>query len=387
MSAQSGNGQTQHRNAPKLWESAIGRGEDCLKANARRHRVKARNPARAALSALRHDNLTMTAAQDANLHVAVYDGDDPSGNPHAVFALQGTTGSPQMVLRFARLQPSDTPLHQRGSPLDRSALQNELPRAARLRAEDRLGFRGVREIVTTSYWEREFTLYCGTAAVLAALGFPMTPGVFVVGAIILALRGLIQLTSQELRLQILKRKIAGDESLQTILNTTAIRHLFAESIGIQPETLNRRLAQTVLRGAVTVPDLHGEHSLHMYVDEDARIAVGGLRPARLEVALPAENAEVTPEDLNNSDNILTIVFRRPKRRDKNVKQSAQKQENETRAEDAAKLDLEELGRESKVPAKVDIDDLGGARQKNAQHSPEDEIVDAEIIEDEQKHRQ
>lgn len=393
MTTDAAQGSTPHRGAPQIWEVAVGRGEDCLKANARRYRVKARNPARAVLSTLRRDNMTMVDALDADLHIAVHPGDNPSGKPVAVFSLVGEPKSPKLALRFARLQPPETPLHQRGGPLDRMALHKEMPCAARRRVEEQLGYKGFREFISSVYWERELTLYCGTAAVLAAIGFPMTPGVFVVGAVLLLCRGLIRLSVQEIRIQFARRRIVQDSSLQAVLSTTAVRRLFARAVDIAPENLQGRLGQTVLRGAVTVPDINGDHALNMYVDEDSRVAVGGLRPARLDSAVPSEDREITAEDLTASDNVLTVVFRRPKKRRKAVKNALGEIESaevmDEQPEETDKVDLDDLGKESKLPAKVDIDDLGGARSPQSRHgkgTEEEEIVDAEVIEEDQMYR-
>lgn len=393
MTTGSHRGDGHYRGEPRMWEAAVGRGETCLKPNARRYRVTARNPARAALNALKRDNMSMVAAFDANLHIAVYPADNASGNPVAVFAIGGEIKSPQLIMRFARLQPDDVPLHQRGGPLDRDALHHEMPTAARRRAEEQLGFQGFREVINGDYWEQELTLYCGTAAVLAAIGFPMSPGVFVVGAIILVFRGVIRLTGQEIRIQLRRRRIRHDPALQSVLNTSAIRRLFARMLNTAPESLAQRLGHTVVRGAVAVPDLVGEHALHLYVDEDSRVAAGGLRPAKLDTAVPAEDREVTPEDLTHSDNILTVVFRRPRRRRQpRPAESAQAAPPvDARPEDAgqaaqAKVDLDDLGAKS-PPAKVDIDDLGGARGKHEHaHHDDAEVVDAEVVEEERMYR-
>ena len=395
MTTQSARGEGPYRGEPRVWEAAIGRGEDCLKANARRYRVKARNPARAALTSLKRDNMSMVGAFDANLHIAVYPGDNPSGDPVAVLAMGGDVKSPQLVVKYARLQPDDTPLHQRGGPLDRAALHREMPTAARRRAEEQLGCQGFRELVTSDYWERELTLYCGTAAVLAAIGFPMTPGVFVVGAIILLIRGLIRLLGQEIRIQIRRRRMIHDPSLQSVLSTSAVRRLFAQGLELPPDMLARQLATKVMRGHVTVPDLKGSHALHLFVDEDSRIAAGGLRPAQLDKAVPEVNREVTPEDLEHSDNVLTVVFRRPKRRRPQMEaEPAQTSGAGTNVEPAEagpdKVDLDDLGAQSTRPAKVDIDDLGGSRRSKArqrpQHGDDEDIVDAEVVEEEQMYK-
>lgn len=395
MTRQSANGGGQHRGQPRVWEVAVGRGEDCLKANARRYRVKTRNPARAALTTLKRDNMSTVDAFDANLHMAVYPGDNPSGNPVAVFAMGGEVKSPRLVLRYARMQPDSTPLHQRGGPLDRWALHREMPTAARRRAEEQLGFLGFREIITSDYWEQELGLYCGTAAVLAAIGFPMSPGVFVIGAIILLFRGLIRLTGQEIRIQLRRRRIIHDPSLQQVLSTTASRRLFARGLNMPPEALASRLSHTVLRGSVVVPDLQGQNALRMYVDEDSALAVGGLLPARLDTAMPASNRDITPEDLWHSDNVLTVVFRRPKQRPKReAAEPTQTSGAGTNVDPAPatpeKVDLDDLGAKSKTPAKVDIDDMGARSQEHAKEDDgeegEDEIVDAEVVDEERTYR-
>jgi len=394
MTTQSARGEGPYRGEPRVWEAAVGRGEDCLKANARRYQVKARNPARAALTTLKRDNMSMVGAFDANLHIAVYPGDNPSGNPVAVFAMGGEVKSPQLVVKYARLQPDDTPLHQRGGPLDRAAMRDELPTAARRRAEEQLGFQGFRELITSDYWERELTLYCGTAAVLAAIGFPMTPGVFVVGAIILLIRGLVRLIGQEIRIQLKRRRIIHDPSLQSVLSTSAIRRLFAHGLQVAPESLGQSLATKVLRGAVTVPDLKGNQALNLFVDEDSRIAAGGLRPAQLDKAVPEANREVTPEDLAHSDNVLTVVFRRPKRKRKPAEAATQSfgaGAEPAPAPGPDKVDLDDLGAQSTTPAKVDIDDMGGAgksasRQRPRHGEDDEDVVDAEVVEEEHMYK-
>jgi hypothetical protein len=394
MTSQTARGEAPYRGEPRVWEAAVGRGEDCLKANARRYRVRARNPARAALSTLKRDNMSMVGAFDANLHIAVYPGDNPSGNPVAVFAMGGEVKSPQLVVKYARLQPDDTPLHQRGGPLDRAALHHELPTAARRRAEEQLGYQGFRELITSDYWERELTLYCGTAAVLAAIGFPMSPGVFVVGAIILLIRGTVRLLGQEVRIQLKRRRIIHDPSLQSVLGTSAVRRLFAHGLQVPPDMLGRRLATKVLRGAITVPDLKGSQALHLFVDEDSRIAAGGLRPAQLDKATPDANRDVTPEDIAHSDNVLTVVFRRPKRKRKQTDERGQSfgaaAAEPTGASGPDKVDLDDLGAQSKTPAKVDIDDLGGSRkgkaQQHPQHGDDEDVVDAEVIEEDEMYK-
>jgi hypothetical protein len=392
MTAQPASDKGAYRGAPQIWEAAVGRGEDCLKANARRYRVKGRNPARAALNTLRHEKLTMAEALHGNVNIAIYPAESPAGNPVAVFGLAGNPKSPQLVVRLARLQPPEMPLHRKGGPLDKAALRDEMPAAARQRAEEQLGSGGLRELVRSRYWERELTLYCGTAAVLAAIGFPMTPGVFVVGAVILFFRGLVRLAAQEARIRLLKRRIAQDPNLQSVLNTTAIRHVFAQALDIASDKLQERLARTVMRGALTVPDLNGDHAVMMYVDEDSRVAAGGLKPAQLDGAVPAEDRDILPEDLSSSDNVLTVVFRRPKRRanviEKPNSAAAQTQEDGdfTPRPGPPKVDLDDLGAQSKVPAKVDIDDLGGANRERGRAGGDDEIVDAEVIDEEQMYR-
>jgi hypothetical protein len=403
MTADAASGSSRPKGEPQLWEAALGRGEDCLKANARRYRVKARNPARAALSTIKRENMMMAEALRADLHVAVYASGNTSGNPVAVYSVSGTEKAPRLILRFARLQPPEQPLHMRGGPLDRDALKDNIPAAARFRAEQRLGFRGVRELKTTSHWENELTTYCGTAAVLAAIGFPMTPGVFVVGAVILLVRSLARLIVHEVRLQILRRKIAKDPTLQSVLSTTAVRHMFARTLRIPPTELDTQLSKIVLRGTVIIPDLRANHALSMYVDEDSRVAAGGLRPAQLDSAVPLEHRRISPEDLTHSHNILTVVFRRPKRKrpPHHLRNGAEPAEStpppssvydDTQRVDTSKVGLDDLGAEAKVPAKVDIHDLGRNRNRNRRRQqaepPEDEeeIVDAEVIEEEDMYR-
>ena len=339
------------------WETAVGRGEACLRANARRYKVKARNAARAALTTLRRHGITITEAQTSNLHIAVYDPGRPN-LPKAVYAVAGDERAPELQLRYARLQSQDTPLYQRGGPLDRVALRAGMPRAARFRAEEQLGTRGLREVMNEQFWEREISLYVGTAVVLAAFGFPMSPGVFVVGGVLLLIRGAFWLLAQELRLWRAKRRIAADESLQPILHTAAIRRLFATGLGIAPDSLDSRLAATVLSGQVIVPDLTGGYSLHMYVDEDAAVAVGALRPAQLNEAVPAEEPDVVSEHISASANLLTVVFRKPKRVRMPQEREREHSVPEARPKEAPKVDLDDLGRQAKKPAKVDFDEIG-----------------------------
>jgi len=351
----------------RAWEAAVGRGEDCLRANARRYKVKARNPARAALSTLRRHGITIAEAQAGNLHLAIYDPEAPN-RPRAVYAVAGRDEAPELQLRYARLHSPETPLHRRGGPLDRQALARAMPGAARFRAEEQLGTRGLRDVLDERFWEREISLYTGTALVLAAFGFPMSLGVFVVGGVILLLQGGMKVLRNELRLRLARRRIARDESLQPVLHTAAIRRLFAEGLNIAPDKLDSRLGATVLSGQVVVPDISGGYRIHLYIDENAAVAVGGLRPARLDAAMPAEEPEVVAEHLTMSENVLTVVFRKPKQARRPATADSDAAPTPPSQQDA-KVDLDDLGRQSRRPSKVDFDEIGRKRPRRTPPTP------------------
>lgn len=369
---------------PRPWEAAVGRGGDCLKANARRYRVIARNAARAALQTLRRHRIGIAQARKAELHIALYAPDDTSGCPKAVFRIGGSASAPELQLCYARLRDPETPLYNPGGPLDRNAVRAEMPEAARRRAEGQLGIRGLRDVLREEFWQREISLYTGTALFLAALGFPMTPGVFVVGGVLLLIQGAIRLARNEVRIRLLARRISRDETLHPALHVAAVRRLFARDARLEPEDLAARLARTVLRGDVTVPDLTGADSLKMYVDEDARIAAGGLRPRPVAAESDHHAEPPTPDDLYASENVLTVVFRRPKRLRRTDEGTASAAEPAPESGADGKLDIDDIGQESRVPAKVDIDELGksGGKTKSGKTSAEDEdveVVEAEVI--------
>lgn len=372
---------------PRPWEASVGRGGDCLKANARRYRVVARNAPRAALQTLQRHRIGIARAQNAELHIALYEQNDSSGVPKAVFRVGGTPQAPELQLCYARLRDSEAQLYRPGGPLDKDAVIADMPGAARRRAEAQLGTGGLRDVLDETFWQREISLYTGTAVFLAALGFPMSPGVFVVGAVLLLMQGAIRLAKNEFRLYLAKRRMVYDETLQPALHAAAVRRLFARDVGLDVRDLEARLGQTVLRGEITVPDLSGDNSLKIYVDEDARVAAGALRPLHLGGAKANKGEAPVVEELDASENILTVVFRRPKR----VRMA--KPDDEVQSDDGAarpqKLDIDDIGQKSKVPAKVDLDELGrGDRQDNVAASErpntrrddEDvEVVDAEVI--------
>lgn len=391
---QEGSQGSAHGRQPRPWEAAVGRGADCLKANARRYRVVARNAARAALQALHRHRIGLVQALNAELHIALYDPEHAAESPRAVFRIAGSHKSPELHLCYARLQESAAALQAQGGPLDRESVQSEMPHAARRRAESQLGLHGLRAVLTEHFWQREITLYTGTAMFLAALGFPMTPGVFVVGAVLLLIQGAVRLAIHESRIRLLRRRIVRDETLHPALHTAAVRALFARSVGIAPEQLETQLAHTVLGGQVVVPDLGGEHALRLYVDEEARIAAGALRPAWRTEGGRELAPEIAPEDLTASENELTIVFRRPKRVRLNPDAQSETDAGAQSAESApagqpAKVDIDDIGEKSKVPAKVDLDELGGAKRRRAgvsdsgdgQDGSDDdvEVVEAEVI--------
>ncbi len=368
---------------PRPWEAAVGRGGDCLKANARRYRVIARNAARAALQTLRRHRIGIAQARKAELHIALYAPDDTSGCPKAVFRIGGAPSAPELQLCYARLRDAGTPLHSPDGPLDREAVRAEMPEAARRRAEAWLGIHGLRDVLREEFWQREISLYTGTALFLAALGFPMTPGVFVVGGVLLLIQGAVRLARNEVRIRLLARRISRDETLHPALHVAAVRRLFARAAGLEPEDLAARLARTVLRSEVTVPDLTGADSLKMYVDEDARIAAGGLRPRAIAAESDHHAEPPTPDDLYASDNVLTIVFRRPKRLRGADEETACAAESAPKGSGDGKLDIDDIGQESKVPAKVDIDELGksgaGGKAGTTPKDEEVEVVEAEVI--------
>lgn len=371
------------------WEAAVGRGESCLRASARRYRVVAQNAPRAALSALRRHGLSTADAQEANVHIAIYSTERERDEPLAVFAVGGTVNAPCLCLRFARMQ-----VGQEASEVANAAVRlgGELRRAARRRAEAELGQSGLREVLNDRFWEREISLYTGTALFLAAFGFPMSLGVFVVGGIVLLAQGAIRLTWKQLRLSIRTARLAGDPALQQDLRESAVRAAFAARYGVNPDAQPR--GRGVMKGELTVPDLHGDNALHLFLDEGVVATVGGIGPQASAYGDPAEG------NLPDSDNVLTVVFRRL-RRPKPKAEEAEKSAAEQK-EEAKKPDLDDIGREALGPGKVDVDDIGSRRalrslrgKANAmlpspasardstrpREEDEIEVIDAEIVEE------
>lgn len=362
------------------WEAAVGRGESCLRASSKRYRVVARNAPRAALSALRRHGLSTADAQEANVHIAVYSAERERDEPLAVFAIGGTPQSPALCLRFARMRSEG-----QAAPLATTAVQlgGELRRAARRRAESELGQSGLREVLTERFWEREISLYTGTALVLAAFGFPMSPGVFVVGGILLLTLGGLRLTWKQLRLSVKTSRLARDPELQQVLREAAVRAAFTSHYNADPSASFQRPGRNVHKGELTVPDLHGENALHLYVDEAVVATVGGIGPQATAYGDPADG------NLPDSDNVLTVVFRRLRRPPRpSTAVEAEK------PDDGKKPDLDDIGREALGPGKVDFDDIGSSKRRlggkiaamlpspaRAREEEEIEIIDAEIIED------
>jgi hypothetical protein len=286
------------------WEAAIAAGPACLRANAPRFRVRARNPARAALAALRRRGLDAAGACASEITIAVYLLPD-AGRPRAVFAMAGRPDAPVLHLRWADLLPPDAPCAGPGGPFDAAAIARELPTAARRLAQRYLGSSGLREVLRGAFWQREATLYSSTALVLSAFGFPMSDGVFVVGGVLLLLQGAVRLGLFELRLAARMRALRRDPAAASQLRAAATRTVFARSHGIAGTDGEPR--RVVLRHQAAVPDLTGPQPLRLLVDEDAAVTTGGP-----DGALGSDGDGFA---LPDSDNCLTVVFRRPRRSD------------------------------------------------------------------------
>ena len=290
------------------WEGAVGRDAACLRATAKRYRVRARNPARAALMALQRHGLDGPSAREAGACVAIYLLPD-SRSPRAVFAVGGTHDAPALHLRAADLLPPVSPLLGSGGPFDAAAIEAEIPRAARRRAQARVGSSGLREVLHGTFWQREATLYSSTAMVLAALGFPMSAEVFAVGGVVLLLQGAVRLALRESRIALATSRLRADPAAAETLRSDAVRTLFARAHGIAGRDGQPR--RRILREAAAIPDLCGAARLHVLLDEDAAVTTG---PAGGQPGPTAAGSEADDPQLPPSDNQITIVFRRPARR-------------------------------------------------------------------------
>ena len=292
------------RTPPPLpeWEAAIAPGVRCLNPTSARYRVQARNPARAALAALRRHGLTGEQARAWGMYVAIHMLPD-TAHPRAIYALDGPAGSPLLQLRYARLLPGTSELLRGAdSPFDAGAVAREVPRTARRWAQAKVGSSGVTEVLTGTFWQREATLYCSTAMVLSAFGFPMSAEVFAVGGILLMMQGAVRLVAHESRIFALSRSFLRNPAHGDQLRQDAQRMLFLRG----HELLSRtgRQVRRVLRERAAVPDLTGRSRLMLLIDEDAAVTTG------------AGAYGIVPEEtLPESANVLTVVFRRPRKPD------------------------------------------------------------------------
>jgi hypothetical protein len=275
-------------------------GPRCLNPTSARYRVQARNPARAALAALKRHGLSGEQARAWGMCVAVHLLPDTT-HPRAVYALAGPAGSPMLRLRYARMLPGTSDLLTgRDSPFDASAVQREVPKTARRWAQARVGSNGVTEVLRGTFWQREATLYCSTALVLSAFGFPMSAEVFAVGGILLMMQGAVRLVAHESRILALTRSFLRNPVHAGHLRQDSQRILFLRGHDLLGPT--GRQVRKVLRDRAAVPDLTGTSRLMLLIDEDAAVTTG------------AGAYGVVPEEtLPESDNLLTVVFRRPRK--------------------------------------------------------------------------
>lgn len=275
-------------------------GSRCLNPTSARYRVQARNPARAALAALKRHGLSGDQARAWGMCVAVHLLPDTT-HPRAVYALAGPAGSPMLRLCYARMLPGTSELLTgRDSPFDASAIAREVPKTARRWAQARVGSNGVTEVLRGTFWQREATLYCSTALVLSAFGFPMSAEVFAVGGILLMLQGAVRLVAHESRILALTRAYLGNPVHTGHLRQDSQRLLFLRGHDLLGPT--GRQVRKVLRDRAAVPDLTGTSRLMLLIDEDAAVTTG------------AGAYGVVPEEtLPESDNLLTVVFRRPRK--------------------------------------------------------------------------
>jgi len=374
------NAQRTGSSSPHQWDAVVGHVDRCLKPNANRYRVKARNAPRAALHALQRHGVRLADAIAGETHVALFSPDSTQA-PLAVFAVAGEPGSPRLQIRYARLLPDAASPYLPGGPLDSEAVDTEVPRLARRYAESRLGASGLRDVMRERFWAREVSLYTGTALVLATFGFPMTLGVFVVGGVLLLIQGAVRLSVREWRLHRVKHALLRDPTVQDDLREAAARTIFLRVHNINTGTKKPNM----LRGTAIVPDVRRTTPLDLLVDEDTRIAAGGLTPTvNASDATPAEPTDL--ESLAPSDNTLTVVFRRPR---KDIQPTDPEADAEPAEAAEAKPDLDDIGKSARVPARVDLEDLGsGPRASDSEASGstqgEDdiEVIDAELVDPE-----
>lgn len=284
------------------WEAAIAPGARCLNPTSARYRVNARNPSRAALAALKRHGLTGEQARAWGMCVAIHALPDVA-HPRVVYAVEGPAGSPMLQLRYARLLPGTSELLAGGkSPFDAGAVGREVPKTARRWAQSKVGSSGVTEVLRATFWQREATLYCSTALVLSAFGFPMSAQVFAIGGILLLMQGAVRLIAHESRILALTRSFLRNPAQAGPLRQDSQRMLFLRGHGLLGPT--GRQIRRVLREQVAVPDLTGASRLMLLIDEDAAVTTG------------AGAYGIIPEEtLPESDNVLTIVFRRPRKPD------------------------------------------------------------------------
>lgn len=302
------NGGTPPTGLPE-WEAAVGRGALCLRATAKRYRMRARNPARAALQALSRHGLDGPRAREGGVWIAIYLLPDV-GTPRTIYAVGGTHDAPTLQLRAADLLPPASALLGPGGPFDTAAIDAQVPRVARRRAQTMVGSSGVREVMHGAFWQREATLYSSTAMVLAAFGFPMSAEVFAVGGVLLLLQGAARLAVRESRIMVTKRKLLADPEMREPLRAQATRAVFVDSHTVPPQQQTGPRRRTILREEAAVPNLTGEARMSLLIDEDTPVTTGMPGgPPGLGIKMDAEGEPWVPA----SDNLLTVVFRRPRR--------------------------------------------------------------------------
>jgi hypothetical protein len=360
--------QSEARPEPVEWDAALGRGESCLKANAQRVRVRGRNPARAALSALKRRGIGVVDAWKLDLNIAVFARGQASP-PRAVFAVAGPAEAPELQLRFARMLPQDSRLHTSDGPLEAEAVWAEVPSVIRRKAEIDLGRLGIRAILTEAFWQREVSVYVGTALVLMALGFPMTPAVFIVGAVLILLHGAARLGWDEVRLRLRRHHIARDPATQSEINRAAGYRVLIRALGLNPDKPLPALGQHVLGGDIAVPDGFADHAVRLLVDEDARVDLGGLSAPGMQDNPEDDGDSIT---LPDTDGRVTVVFRSRKPRLQgrgNAPPVDLERETDTHSAGHA-------GSAGGVPAKLDVTEIGSRRPSEDEDI---EVIDAELL--------
>jgi hypothetical protein len=357
-----GDGAGRMRPALPEWEAAVAPGARCLNPTSARYRVQARNPARAALAALKRHGLTGEQARAWGICIAIHMLPDTT-HPRAVYALDGAAGAPMLQLRYARLLPGTSELLTGGDgPFDAGAVAREVPKTARRWAQARVGSNGLTEVLRGTFWQREATLYSSTALVLSAFGFPMSAEVFAVGGIILLLQGAVRLAAHESRILALTTAFLRNPAHGGRLRLDSQRTLFLRAHGLLGAT--GRQIRRVLRERVAVPDLTGPSRLMLLIDEDAAVTTG------------AGAYGIVPETtLPESDNVLTIVFRRPRRPASAppAEAVAAAEAAVTAAGDAAREAVPERHAAARVPAR---------RADTPGDVEEVEIIEAELLDPE-----